>query len=394
MTLIEHERTTEHPVKKANRTYDEIRADHIDHPENYEVVDGHHQRVTYRRNGKLIFEAPNIWDDAYVREQYIRETDEFIGRIDGSITEPGHGDIRDNRIPEGEPRVPDTVIYLDKSARPVAWLVDTFWEQIADKDATKPHDEYLNIDRANWFTYLGHTIEDAENRLGRADFDLDKVNPERIAAIRAYFTEDTLSEENWRDEVWDMPTRLDGQHVMIVDEVMNQGGTLHIAVELLRRAIPEATFDGTYFWHAGRQSIDGINADSKSMQMTTAPIWYSKINPMGRGVGDISQTYYNREHALNPTQQTLRNKIASFALSAPHHDPETFELEDDVLAKKFKQDFAFMSYAMADGKAVRVPSPDRDFDQYKDILAKQGIVGEELRTFGHNRGKYNKDQRS
>jgi hypothetical protein len=130
------------------------------------------------------------------------------------------------------------------------------------------------------------------------------------------------------------------------------------------------------------------------MQMTTAPIWYSKINPMGRGVGDISQTYYNREHALNPTQQTLRNKIASFALSAPHHDPETFELEDDVLAKKFKQDFAFMSYAMADGKAVRVPSPDRDFDQYKDILAKQGIVGEELRTFGHNRGKYNKDQRS
>lgn len=391
--MTEHRHSVEQPVQQTNRSYDEIRAAHTDFPENYEVMDGQHQRVTHRRNGRLIIEAPNVWDDTYVREQYIRETDELIGRIDGTITEPGHGDIRDKRLPEGESRVPDTVIYLDKSARPVAWLVDTFWDQIANKDAQKPHDEYLNIDRANWFTYLGHTIEDAENRLGRTDFDIDKVNPERIAAIRAYFTEDTLDEENWKDKVWDMPTRLDGQHVVIVDEVMNQGGTLHIAVELLRRAIPEATFDGTYFWHTGRESIDGINADSKSMQMTTAPIWYSKINPMGRGVGDISGGYYNREYELNPNQQTLRNKIASFALSAPHHDPETFELEDDPLAKKFKQDFAFMSYAMADGRAVRVPSPDRDYDEYKDILAKQGIAGEDLRTFGRNRGKYNKDAR-
>lgn len=380
-------------MTERNRTYEEIRADHVDNPENYEVFDSYHQKVTYRRGKRITFEAPNVWDDAFVREQYLRETDELIGRLDGSITELGRGDIRDERLAEDEPRIPETVIYLDKSARPVAWLVDTLWEQFAKEDAQKPNDEYLNIDRANWFTYLGHTIEDAEARLGREDFDIEKVNPERIAAIRAYFTEGELDEDTWREEVWNLPTRLDKQHVMIVDEVMNQGGTLHIAVELLRRAIPEATFDGTYFWHAGRLSIDGIKADRQSQQMTTAPLWYDKMNPMGRGVGDISQAFYEREYKRDPNQYTFRNKLASFALSAPHHDPETFELQDDPLAKKIKQDFAFMSYAVADGRAVRVPSADRDFDEYKDILAKQGIVGEDLRTFGRNRGKFNKDQR-
>ncbi len=385
-----HAESTPH----SNRSFDELRAAYKDHPENYEAVDGHHQRVTYRKNGKLFFEELDVWDDAYVREQYIRETDELIGRFDGTITEPGSGDIRDPRIQEGEPRLPDTVIYLDKSARPVAWLVDTFWEQIAIPGAKKPDDEYLNIDRTNWFTYLGHTVEDAESRLGREDFDIEKVNPERVAAVRAYFTEGELSEESWRDEVWNLPTRLDGKHVTIVDEVMNQGGTLHIAVELLRKAIPEATFDGTYFWHTGRESIDGIGADKSKLQMTTAPLWYNKTNEMGRGVGDISRAYYENEYQKNPTQETLRNKLASFALSAPHHNPETYEPKDDLLAKKIKQDFAFMSYALGDRRALRVPSPYRDFDEYKDILASQGISGNEVVTLGRNRDKYNKDRRS
>lgn len=387
------EHSTHHEAPKSGtRSYDQIRAAHTDNPQDYAVMDTAHQKVLYRRGKHLVNEA-YVWDDAYIREQYIRETDEFIGRIDGSITEPGSGDIRDERIAEGEPRVPDTVIYLDKSARPVSWLVDTFWEQMADETAEKPAAEYLNIDRANWFTYLGYPVEEAENRLGRKDFDIEKVSPERIAALRAYFAEGTISEDNWQEEVWNMPTRLDGQHVMIVDEVMSKGGTLFMAVELLRRAIPEATFDGTYFWHTSRISIDGINSDADSLQMQTAPIWYDKVNDKGRGVGDIATGFYTREYEQNPNQQTLRNKIASFALSAPHHDPETFELEDDVLAKKFQQDFAYMSYAMADGRALRIPSPDRDFDEYKAILAKQGIVGEELRTLGHNRAKYNKDNR-
>jgi|GEM_PF-780750 len=379
--------------RQTNRSFDEIRAAHTDYPENYEIVDGGHQRVTYRKNGQLLFEQSHVWDDTYVREQYIRETDELIGRFDGTIIEPGHGDVLDARIPEGEPRIPDSVIYLDKSARPVAWFVDAFWDQIAAPGAKKPAEEYLNIDRANWFTYLGHTIEDAENRLGREDFDLEKVNPDRVAAIRAYFTEGELTEESWKDEVWTLPTRLDGQHVAIVDEVMNQGGTLHIAVELLRKAIPEATFDGTYFWHTGRESIDGIGADKSKQQMTTAPIWYSKTNAMGRGVGDISQAYYNHEYAENPTQQALRNKIAGFALSAPHHDPETYEPKADALAEKIKQDISFMTYAMADKRALRMPSPNRDHEDYKGIMAKQGIRGQEIVTIGRNRNKYNKDRR-
>lgn len=386
---------TESSSSPSHRTYDEIRAAHPDQPENYEVIDGRHQRVSYRnhRDGRLILEATDVWDDAFVREQYIRETDELIGRLDGSVAEGSQGDIFDPRIAEGEPRTVDSVIYLDKSARPVSWLVDAFWGQMAQPDAQKPNNEYLNIDRANWFTYLGHTVEDAENRLGREDFDIEKVNPDRIAAIRAYFTEGEINEDNWKDEIWKLPTRLDGQHVMIVDEVMNQGGTLHIAVELLRRAIPEATFDGTYFWHTGRESINGISADRKSMQMKSAPLWYNKQSDKGRGVGDISQAYYAQAYEKDPNQQTFRNKLASFALSAPHHDPETFEERDDPLAKKIQQDIAYMTYDMAQGNLVRVPSPERDFDEYKAIMAAQDIIGEDIRTFNHNRDKHNKDRR-
>lgn len=375
------------------RTFKEIRAAHQHTAANYEVLDGEHQSVLYRKNGKLVHEY-GVWDDDYVREQYVRETDGLIGRFDGSITEPSPGDILDDRIPEGEPRIPDTALYLDKSARPVAWLVDALWEQMATPGAKKPNEEFLNIDRANWFTYLGHTIEDAENRLGRADFDIEKVNPDRIAAIRAYFSEGELTEENWKDEVWNLPTRLDGQHVFIVDEVMNQGGTLHIAAELLRRAIPEATFDGTYFWHTGRISIDGRNADSSGLQMQSAPIWYDKTRATGREVGDISQAFQEHQYKQNPNQQTLRNKIAGFALSAPHHDPETYEVVEDNLAKKFKQDFAYLTYDLADGNVIHAPDPDRDYENdYLPRFAKQGMTREESIVFGRNRDKLNKDSK-
>ncbi len=390
--MTEQLQTPSDHSEKSNRTFDQLRADHQHIAGNYEMFDGQHQRITYRDNGKIKFEAVNVWDDDYVREQYIRETDSIIGRFDGTVTELSAGDIRDERIAEGEPRIPDTAIYLDKSARPVAWLVDAFWDQIAEPGAKKPNEEYLNIDRANWFNYLGHTIEDSENRLGREDFELEKVDPDRISAIRAHFSKGELTEENWKDEVWNLPTRLDGQHVAIIDEVMNKGGTLHIAVELLRKAIPEATFDGIYFWHTGRVSIDGIKTDRDSQQMQSAPIWYDKQRLTGRGVGDISQAYHEHEYKQNPNQQTLRNKIAGFALSAPHHDPETYEIVEDRLAKKFQQDIAYLTYDMADGRILHLPDPDRDYESdYLKKLADQGISREEAVTFGRNRDKHNKD---
>lgn len=373
------------------RSYADIRAEHPDTPENYERFKGEYQPVTYRENGKIRIERNEVWDDQYVREQYIREADELIGHIDGSITERDNDSIYDERLEEGESRVPDTVLYLDKSARPVSWIVDAFYDDFAKEGVPKPKAEFLNIDRANWFSYLGHTMENAESRLGPEDFDINDVDPDRIAAIRAYFVEGDLSEDTWKDDVWNMPTRLDGQHLLIVDEVKNKGGTLHIAVELLRKAIPELTVDGTYFWHTSRVSIDGRSAEKDAQQMATAPLWYSKQRVEGRDVGDITPQYFNHKYDEEPTQENLRNKIASFAVSPPLHNPATFEPVTDKLAQKFKQDIAYMTYDLADGKLIRIPSIRRGADEIFRIMKDQGLSEEEAKTVIQGRSRNNRD---
>ena len=371
-------------------TAEQIRSDQYDPEENYSLLRGDKQPVSYLANGRLAIDVTGTWTDEYTREQYLRETDELIGRCDGSITDIRTNDIYDPRIEKGESHVPDAVVYLDKSARPVEWLVDAFWDQMAKEGAKKPRSEFLNIDRGNWFTYLGYATEDAQNRLGRDDFDIEKVSSERIAAIRALYTVGELSEDNWQQEVWNLPTKFDGKHLLVVDEVRNKGGTLYIATEVLRRALPETTVDGVYFWHAKRFSIDGRSADSDSQQMGSVPLWYSKTNKMGRGVGDVSLTYYEHEYEKSPNQDTLRKKLAAFALSAPHHNEMTLELKDDPAAAQLKQDIAYMTYALGNKNIVRFPSPER-VDDYDKIMQKQGFSPAEARVLVSERDKKNKD---
>lgn len=378
---------------KQNRTYDEIRLVHSEADSaDYELFGSGSQGIMYRDQNKVFRSESGVWTDQYLREQYIKETGQLIGVIDGRVPlNEIKGDIVDARY-EGDSRVPDSVIWLDKSARPVSWFVDAFWEQLAKDDAQKPNYEFLNIDRTNWFVQLGHDIATASRRLGRDDFDINEVNPDQIAAIRAYFSVGELDESSWKDKVWGMPTKLDGQHVLIVDEVRNQGGTLYIATELLKRAIPEATFDGTYFWHAGRISIDGISADSSSQQLDSVPFWYDNKDPMGRGVGDISIDYYNKLYEREPTQENLRKKIAAFSLSAPHHDASRgYELIDDTAAKKLLQDIAFATYAMAAGKLLNIPSKEFEIDEMMAQFEKQGLSRSEAIELIQNRARDNLD---
>ena len=355
------------------KSFDELN-DRFSQPvNNYERLRGDVQTVR---------ERTNVWDTDTTLERYVSSTDHIVGILDGSIGERALFDPDD---PERSTEKPDVVIWLDKSARPVSWFVDDLWEQMSVEGSEKPAYEFLNIDRANWFKRLGHSEEAAESRLGPTDFDIDKVQQEDIDRLRAYFSNAPLNEENWREEVWKHDTRLDGKNILIVDEVKNLGGTLAIAQQLLKRAIPELTVSGEYFWQAGRYSLDGINAGPNGMQMESAPVWYSKNNVYGRGVGEVSNDYYTHLYETDPTPENLKKKLAWFALSAPHYDPLTYEDLPDSLANRLRQDIAYVSYALGEGRILRAPSAHRDINQFKDILQKQGLTLEEYKEFREKR---------
>ncbi len=348
--------------------YKKLREKFHDHPQNYELLRGERQAVQGR---------PGVWDDDYLFERYLHYTDKVIGMMDGSVTEREHPSKSDPEY--GRPvTAPDAVVWLDKSARPVSWFTDAFWEQFAQDGAEKPENEFLNIDRTNWFVRQGHDVRQAETVLGPNDFDINMVSDEDIARIRAALIDEDIDPDNWQNDVWNKPTRLDGKEVLIIDEVKNKGGTLKIAFELLRKAVPEAKFSADYFMKSG---VHALNGRAEEQQMNFAPLWYDDKDAFGRGVGDPSKTYYEQQYEKEPTNEHLRKALAWTVLSAPHHDPKTFEEVEDIKAQKLQQDIAFLTYGYGDGRIFRHPDPNRDFDQLDEIYQQQGI------TLGRGQGK-------
>lgn len=333
-----------------------------------------------RGDQQAIREQVNVWDSDFVKEKYIQATDKMVGMLDGSIDSRYLYDPED---PEKSKQRPDVVVWLDKSARPVSWFVDAFWEQFAKPGAKKPDYDFLNIDRENWFVRQGHKRIDASYRLGPADFDIDAVSDEDIARIRAIFTEGEIDKGNWQSDVWNLPTRLDDKNILIIDEVKNKGGTLAIAAKLLKRAIPTATVSGDYFWKSGNYALGG-NADK--IQMESAPVWYNADDSYGRGVGEISQAYHDNMYEKNPSAENFRRKLGWIALSAPHFNPIDYSEIPDHKADQLKQDIAYLTY----GGNFRNPSLERTDEDWLSIVADQGISVEELKTYIRGRSEENK----
>lgn len=355
-------------------TYEELRNRFSDDEANYNKLKGSEQAVR---------ERTRVWDTDYVLAEYASATDAMIGALDGSIAERA---IKDPVNPERSTEAPDVAIFLDKSARPVSWLVDALWDQFAGEDSVKPDYDFLNIDRVTWFRRQGYSLSESESSLGPSDFDIDKVSDEDIARIRAIFVEGDLDRDNWQDDVWNLGTRLDGKNVLVVDEVKNKGGTLSIATQLLHRAIPEATFSGTYFWKSGRYAL-GNSVDN--MQMESAPVWYSRESVWGRGIGDLSKAYYEQ---LPDTPENFKRQLGWLALSAPHHDPRTFEEVEDIEATRLLQDIAYLSYALADGKVLAMPSNERESEEVIETL-EQRYPGIPVRDIVQYRARRSKENR-
>lgn len=281
--------------------------------------------------------------------------DETLGLMVGSVAETIatlSGEAR------GKPKA-DYVIYLDKSARPVSWLVDEFWNDFSDQP--RPEESFLAIDREPWFERVGvklgknQEIElpNGERRAAKgSDFwdAWEKMPKERqreyLSRIRALYIEGGI-EDTDVDKIMSTPTVLDGKNVTIIDEVERSGSTLSIAAGLIQRAFnlkPEKVTTHV-FWKDIFKKVSG------ETQMGSAPVWYPRDNAdwRGRGIKDINPEYFRRRYEENPNNKTRAEYYGAFVLGEPLLNRED---EPGQLSWKLREEIERMEEDYRNGNIV------------------------------------------
>lgn len=282
------------------------------------------------------------------------------------------GESSNNRSNEAPPAA-DHVIYLDKSARPVSWMVNVFWDAFTEKK--RPAHSYLAIDRMEWFartdTPVDATgyIKEADGKTARVarfeDFRKENVSAEDIARIRALYIPGGIENEDV-DEIMNTPTGLEGKNITIIDEVGRSGSTLKIAQYLVSRAIPEAaSVNGYTYWNGGSQ----IGPDGES-QMRSVPVWYDAQVNTGRGIGDVDEQFFARRYEKTPNKKTHAQSYAAFVLGSYLN----LEKEPGQPSRKLAKEIKKMREEWDKGH-ILMPLPDHyDEDKWADHIEEQGIV--------------------
>lgn len=219
------------------------------------------------------------------------------------------------------------VVYLDKSARPVSWLVNEFWDEVSDRP--RPAEAFLAIDRMQWFPRAdvevngnGEISDPGTDTMRKATFE-DFLNSsgqiplDAIAGIRALFIPGGVETDD-PEEIMSTPTGLEGRHLTIIDEVRNSGSTLSIAKWLIDRALPELSETDTHtFWHL--PDLISERGDGTT-QMNHAPVWYDPEKHdswSGRGVLDINEGYFADNYHDHPDPYSHAQHLGSHVLGEP-----------------------------------------------------------------------------
>ena len=258
----------------------DLLAKYVHTPDEYPVLKDQTHKVL--KDKSIVNEYININENII---NYVQDTALLISVIDGSVNSDSPY---------------DHVVYLDKSARPVSWLVNMFWKDFAITDdegnpVRRPQHSYINIDRAPWFRNVGIDVTDDGRQ--RADGELAtywdfmnhlcNLDKRHLAAIRALYIKGGIEKEDI-DSVMAQPTILDGKRVLIVDEVSRTGSTLKIAVKLFQLAFPDAMVESAYFWHPHESALVMGN----EQVLTSLPVWYDPNTITGRGIGGLDEHYY------------------------------------------------------------------------------------------------------
>lgn len=233
-----------------------------------------------------------------LRMDYLRTTDGLIHKITKGM------EITDKATGEKVNQPYSTIIFLDKSARPVSHLVREMWPVSAkDLDSGEippmPEFKFLNIDRRQWINEI--------DPVGTGIINMDSVDESVIRSLRSI----SLTPEGKRqveadgltEEIENMPAALDNKTILVVDETHYSGDTLRIATGLLGRAFPTAQISTAYWM---KEKVKGHNRN---------PRWYDDTTKMGRGVND---RYADVKKLANSPEKNLYQKIGGYFLSAPH----------------------------------------------------------------------------
>lgn len=330
------------------------------------------------RDGKIVNERININENII---HYLQDTAQLISVIDGRW---------------GSDVPYDHVIYLGKSARPVSWLVNLFWNDFAKKDKAgvpmkRPGHSYINIDRAPWFRNVGINVNDDGRQKDNGELatyidfkkNIHNLSRKHLAEIRALYIPGGIEEENV-DWVMGQPTVLDAKRVLIVDEVPRTGSTLDIAKHLFCLAIPGATkIDGSYFWHPSESPLK----IGEEFALTSLPVWYDPSTLTGRGIGAPDPYYYRRQYdkylmqdnGFHPIDfRKLRSHAFSASVfSAPLLDGkgEVIDLAVEGKTRKLCKDLRRLYDEYHAGRIFFTPPMKWfGFDDFKSIITSQGVL--------------------
>lgn len=275
-----------------------------------------------------------ILNDPNLRMRYVNLTDELIRKTQA----------------EGK----DHLIFLDKSARPVAWMMKELWPVLAEADENgeippMPDVSFLNIDREQWEPIVGRS-EDA------AGMNIDNIPEKEIQNLRSVFG---AERENG--------SVLKNKNVMLVDEVQVSGDTLRLARGVLNRAFgDEANIDGAHWM------MPHIKTDPKSGARYNAelPVWYSDTSVLGRGVANRDST--KSRQSPSRVQRVGANWLSSRFREGPDEKGNQLRKEAKMLARE-----------VADRVLPYFPSPSRSKEDF--VSRVRSFNGLEPREFAQIR---------
>lgn len=349
---------------------------YVHKPEEFPILKEQTHKIL--KNGAIVNEKININENLI---NYLQDTARLISEIDGSL---------DNKKPY------DHIVYLDKSARPVSWLVNMFWDDFSYANESgerivRPHHSYINIDRAPWFRNVGIEVTDDGRQTAGGELatywdfcnNIGNLENRHIAEIRALYIKGGIDAED-AEWVLDQPSILDGKRVLIVDEVSRTGATLKIAEKIFQLAFPNAEeIVGTYFWHPHEPGLKLGNEDV----LTSLPVWYDPNTYYGRGIGGLDKRYYR---SLYEKYQSMRDQypnidlkkfktyaFASGVYSTPllDDDGKKLSLENEELTRALTRDLRRLHDEYRNGHIFFVPPFEWAFsERFEKAIEAQGVL--------------------
>jgi len=196
----------------------------------------------------------------------------------------------------------DSVIYLDKSARPIYWLVREFWDILAP-GKPRPDTKFANIDAGQFFPEL-------ESRPSDEDIQDFEIPVSIINDLKKAFGNEFYKKDVNGKLILDENNQPIGKKIMIVDEISVSGSTLKLAQKILSTAFEGVYFSGEMWYQTNRVEV------ASRLIPYELPVWYHETDPSGRGVGDskMSSPMFSTPLPNDPRSNELRTDIKQLAI--------------------------------------------------------------------------------